>query len=84
MGVEIFVCISGRRVVDIEERMLMVMDPCEKNVEDDEMCIKHEDNAKLVIKDLRISIHANIAGWHVPATGWKITYNYWMHPSCKM
>lgn len=63
---------------------MLVMDPCETTVDDDEMRIKHDNNAELVLNGLRKWIHANIAGWYVPATGWKITYNYGMHDRCKM
>lgn len=60
-------------VVDIEDQTLFVMDPCETLVYDNEMRIKHEDNAELVLDGLHKCIQANIAGWYVLSTGWKIT-----------
>ncbi|XBH72988.1 hypothetical protein VPH35_100170 [Triticum aestivum] len=40
-------------VVEVEEKTLVVLDPAETSIHDDEMSIKHEDNATLVLKTLR-------------------------------
>ena len=40
-------------VVDVEERTLVVMDPTETSIHDDEMSVKHKVNANLVLRALR-------------------------------
>ncbi|XBH73573.1 hypothetical protein VPH35_100659 [Triticum aestivum] len=50
-------------VVDVEERTLLVMDPCETSEPINEMRYKHEDNANFILAGLRRCIHENIAGW---------------------
>lgn len=71
-------------VVDVEERTLLGMDPCETSEPPEEMQYKHEDNANIILEGLRRCIHANIPGWHVPSHGWSVIYNVGMHPSCEI
>ncbi|XBH69524.1 hypothetical protein VPH35_097374 [Triticum aestivum] len=71
-------------VVDVEERTLLVMDPCETSEPINEMRYKHEDNANFILAGLRRCIHENIAGWYVPAQGRTINYNVGMHASCEL
>ena len=71
-------------VVDVDEKTLLVMDPCETSNGEDAMKLKHEDNANHIIEGLRRCIHDNIAGWYVPAQGWRVNYNVGMHPNSKM
>lgn len=59
-------------VVDVEAKTLLVMDPCETSEPIEEMRYKQEDNAILIVEGLRHCIHANIAVWFLPATGWTI------------
>ncbi|XP_044345902.1 uncharacterized protein [Triticum aestivum] len=40
-------------VVDIEERTLVVLDPTETSIHNDEMSVKHKVNANLVLRALR-------------------------------
>lgn len=71
-------------VVDVEEKTLLVMDPCETSNPQEVMKHKHEDNANIILEGLRRCIHANIAGWYVPSQGWRVLYNVGMHPSCEI
>lgn len=71
-------------VVDVEERTLLVMDPCETSEPMSEVQYKHEDNANFILARLRRCIHENIPGWYIPAQGWTINYNVNMHESCEM
>lgn len=71
-------------VVDVDEKTLLVKDPCETSNGEDAMKLKHEDNANHIIEGLRRCIHENIAGWYVPAQGWRVNYNVGMHPNSKM
>ncbi|XP_037475770.1 uncharacterized protein LOC119353275 [Triticum dicoccoides] len=71
-------------VVDVKERTLLVMDPCETSEPIEEMQYKHEDNANFILAGLRRCIHENITGWYVPAQGWTINYNVGMHESCEI
>ena len=71
-------------VVDAEERKLLVMDPCLTSEPIGQMQDKHEDNANFILAGLRRCIHENIAGWYVPAQGWRIEYNVGMHDSSTM
>lgn len=71
-------------VVDAEERKLLVMDPCLTSGPIGQMQDKHEDNANFILAGLRRCIHENIAGWYVPAQGWRIEYNVGMHDSSTM
>ncbi|XP_037489421.1 uncharacterized protein LOC119368202 [Triticum dicoccoides] len=71
-------------VLDVEERALLVMDPCETSEPIQEMQYRHEDNANFILAGLHRCIHKNIPGWHVPAKGLRINYNVGMHDSCKM
>ncbi|XBI66629.1 hypothetical protein VPH35_046162 [Triticum aestivum] len=71
-------------VVDVEERTLLVMDPCETSEPMSEVQYKHEDNANFILARLRRCIHENIPGWYIPAQGWTINYNVNMHESCEI
>lgn len=59
-------------VVDVEEKTLLVMDPCETFKDEDDMKLKHKDNANIILEGLRRCFHANIAGWYVRSQGWKV------------
>uniref|UniRef100_A0A3B6RQ32 Ubiquitin-like protease family profile domain-containing protein n=1 Tax=Triticum aestivum TaxID=4565 RepID=A0A3B6RQ32_WHEAT len=71
-------------VVDVDEKTLLVKDPCETSNGEDAMKLKHEDNANHIIEGLRRCIHENIAGWYVPAQGWRVNYNVGMHPNSEI
>lgn len=71
-------------VVDIEERNLLVMDPTETSIVDDEMRVKHEANAHLVLRGLRRCIRALFADWYIPPGAWSVTYAYIMNEPCEM
>lgn len=63
-------------VVDVEDRTLFVMDPCETSVYDDEMCITHEEIAELVLDGLRKCMQVNIAGCYVVHYIWEYNGPY--------
>lgn len=71
-------------VVDIEERTLVVLDPTETSIHDDEMSVKHKVNANLVLRALRRCLSNHFADWYVPEDGWSVTYGYNMNEPCEM
>ena len=71
-------------IVDIEERNLLVKDPAETSIHDDEMRAKHELNANLVLRGLWRYIRAHFAVWYCPDDDWSVTYAYNMNEPCEM
>ncbi|KAM3354275.1 hypothetical protein ACQJBY_025127 [Aegilops geniculata] len=69
-------------VVHVEEKTLLVADPCDTSEPEEEVRYKHEDNPNFILEGLHRCIHENFAGWYVPADGWRINYNILMHDSC--
>ncbi|KAM3244998.1 hypothetical protein ACQJBY_056374 [Aegilops geniculata] len=71
-------------VVDVEDKTLVVMDLAETSIHDDEMSVKHEANATLVLKTLRTVLRTHFADWDVPELGWRIIYGYNMNEPCNI
>ncbi|XBJ05319.1 hypothetical protein VPH35_024133 [Triticum aestivum] len=69
-------------VMDVEEKTIVVMDPAETSIHDDEMSVKHEGNTTLVLKALRKVLRNHFADWDVPELGWSIIYAYNMNEPC--
>ena len=71
-------------VVDVEEKTLVVMDPAETSIHDDEMSVKHEGNVTQVLKMPRTVLRNHFADWDVLELGWSIIYAYNMNEPCDM
>ncbi|KAF7106126.1 hypothetical protein CFC21_106881 [Triticum aestivum] len=71
-------------VVDVEEKTLVVMDPAETSIHDDEMSVKHEGNVTQVLKMPRTVLRNHFADWDVPELGWSIIYAYNMNEPCNI
>ncbi|KAE8803382.1 hypothetical protein D1007_20732 [Hordeum vulgare] len=71
-------------VVEVEERSLLIMDPVGTSIHDDEMCVKHEVNAHLVLRGLQRILREHFADWYIPEDGWKVSFGYNMNEPCEM
>ncbi|KAI5000619.1 hypothetical protein ZWY2020_005208 [Hordeum vulgare] len=56
----------------------------ETSIHDDEMCVKHEGNAHIVLSGLRRILREHFADWYIAEDGWKVSFGYSMNEPCEM